>query len=119
MAESHAMTFGETPSGDDKTFGLLAHLSVYVSTFIGPLVVWLLFKEKSKFIAYHAMQALALQVAGLILGVIVSGISLVTCGVGSVLYLALIPLMFVPLWGAWKAYSGEWSGYPLLAQFGK
>jgi uncharacterized Tic20 family protein len=119
MADSHAMTFGDTPSGDDKTFGLIAHLSVYVATFLGPLVVWVLFKEKSKFIAYHAMQALALQAAIWILGVIFSLVSVVTCGIGSVLYLALIPMFMVPLWGAWKAYSGEWSGYPLLAQFGK
>jgi len=119
MADQHALTFGETPSGDDKTFALIAHLSIYVATFIGPLVMWLIFKDKSAYIKFHAMQALIFQGALWILSVIIGAISVVTCGFGGVLYAVLIPLFFVPLYGAYLAYDGQWSGFPGLSGFGR
>lgn len=126
MADSHALTFGDTATSDDKNWGLLAHLSIYVAAFMGPLVVWLIFKDKSPFIKYHAMQALILQAAmwisGALLGFIITVVSFVTCGFGSVLYLAYllyIPLAFVPLWGAYRAYEGAWEGFPGMSNFGR
>ncbi|MFZ5479712.1 MAG: DUF4870 domain-containing protein [Myxococcota bacterium] len=118
MAE-HALTWGETPTSDDKTWALVAHLSPYIATFVGPLLVMLLFSDKSKYVKYHAVQALGYQVAVWILGVIFAIISTLTCGLGSILYLLFIPMAFVPLYGAWVAWEGKWVGYPGIAQFGK
>lgn len=123
----HALTFGETPSNDDKLFATLAHLSPFVSAFVGPLLVLLLFSDKAPYVKYHAMQALvfqaALWVGGTIAGAVIALLSFVTCGFGGLLYLLAIPLvpvvMVAPLWGAWLAWEGRWKGYPLLEQFGR
>ena len=123
MAEQHALTWGEAASGDDKTWGAIAHLSVYLSWFLGPIVVMLMYQEKSPYIKYHAIQALigqiALTVVGTFAGIVIGVIGAFTCGVGYVLYLPFSLLVFVPLYGAYKAYSGEWSGFPLVSQFGR
>ena len=113
MADQHALSFGDTASGDDKTFALLAHLSVYVSWWLGPLVMMLIFKDKAAFVKYHAVQALAMQIALSVLGAIVATL---TCGFGTIL---LLPLALVPLYGAYVAYQGQWSGYPGLSSFGR
>jgi len=119
VTQPHALSFGDAATSDDKTMALLSHLSIYVATFIGPLVFWLIFKEKSTYIKYHAMQALIFQAALWILSVVIGAITVVTCGFGGVLYLVLVPLFFVPLYGAYVAYNGEWSGFPGLSGFGR
>ncbi|MDP2310978.1 MAG: DUF4870 domain-containing protein [Pseudomonadota bacterium] len=115
----YAMTWGETPTSDDKMWALIAHLSVFMSAFLGPLVVLLVFQDKSKFIRYHAIQALMVQVSVVIAGIIISVISFVTCGLGSLLYLPLLCVLFAPLWGAYLGWSGAWAGFPGLASVGR
>ena len=36
---------------------MLAYLLGVLTSFVGPLVLWLLKKDQSKFVAYHALQA--------------------------------------------------------------
>lgn len=115
----HTLVFGETPTSDDKTFATIAHLSIFISHFIGPLVVWFIFKEKSAFIRYHALQAVLYQFATLIVATAIGAFATITCGIGAILYILLIPMFFVPVWGAWRAYEGDWSGFPLLSGFGR
>ncbi len=122
MSDAHALTWGESPSNDDKTWGLIAHISVYLAWFLGPVIVLLIYQEKSPFIKYHAIQALlcqvALSVVGGFLAIVVTLLSWVTCGVGALLFLPLSLLGLVPLYGAYKAYQGEWHGFPLLEKVG-
>jgi uncharacterized membrane protein len=119
MSDDNAMLWGSTASSDDKLWATIAHLSVYVATFIGPLLVLLVFGSKSKFVRYHAIQALVVQGVAVIASVIISVISVVTCGFGSVLYLPLLLMVFVPLWGAYLSWNGTWSGFPALESIGK
>ena len=103
---SHALTIGETPTSDDKLWGAVAHLSAFV--FIpgaGAVIFYLIYKDKSAFIKYQAIQSLVVQLAIYILGGL-------TCGFGLI-------LLLLPLYGAWKAYEGSWEGYPLLWNVGK
>jgi uncharacterized membrane protein len=118
MAE-HAMTFGETPTSGDKLWGLLAQLSPYVAPFIGPVVALVLFNTRSAFVRYHAIQALAMQVLILVLGAAISVVSVLTCGIGGILYVALLPFVLAPLYGAWLAWEGRWDGFPGLSSFGR
>jgi uncharacterized protein len=117
------MTWGETPSSDDKTMALLAHLSVFVAPFLGPIVFYVLFQEKSAFIKYHAVQALVSHVlvwVVILIGLtMVTLISFITCGIGGVLYPLLGVIPFIHLYGAFKAYQGEWDGYPLMTGVGR
>jgi len=55
------------PTADDKTWAMLAHISPIVGLgFIGPLIVWLIYKDKSPFVADQAKEALNFSLAVLI-----------------------------------------------------
>jgi len=52
---------------DERTWAMLAHLSVLVNLFTGifgplvALVIYLMFSSRSKYVAYHAMQSFLFQ----------------------------------------------------------
>lgn len=103
---SHALTFGETPTSDDKTWGLISHLSGFALPYgIGPILLYVVFKDKAPFVKYHAMQAFVFHLVAWIIGSL-------TCGLGLI-------LLFLPLWVAYQAYLGEWKGYPLIEGVGR
>lgn len=88
-------------TNDDKLFALFSHLSVFFLVIILPLIIFILKKDQSRFIAHHAKQALIFQA-------IVIVISIMTCGLGYI-----IGVIFGII-AAIKAYDGEWYTYPLL-----
>jgi len=53
--------------GDERTWGMLSHLSVLlnlVTGFAGPiaaLIIYLIYKDRSRFVAYHALQSMVFQ----------------------------------------------------------
>jgi uncharacterized protein len=63
-------------SQDDRLWGMLAHLSSLLAyvvgglTFVGPLIVWLVKKDQSAFVAEHAKEALNFQISVLIVSLI-------------------------------------------------
>lgn len=85
--------------GDERTWGMLAHLSVLlnlVTGFAGPIaafIVYLVYRDRSRFVAYHALQSAIFQLiwwygGGLLIGVmwsIVGALSAIVVG------LVLIP----------------------------
>jgi len=83
-------------SKDDRTWGMVAHLAplagLVVPLFgniLGPLVVWLIKKDVSPFVAYHAKQSMWFQIFAAIVGVVLWMVGLLTC--------VLMPLPI--LWG--------------------
>lgn len=50
------------PTQDEKTLGLLAHLITFVSTFLGPLIIYLIKKNESEFVTEHAKESLNFQI---------------------------------------------------------
>ena len=105
MSEETSMIWGAEASYDDRLWALLAHLLAFVVPVFGSLVVYLIKKDQSRFVAYHAMQAVVWQLAVYI----VSGF---TCGIG------LIGLVG-SIWLAMQANKGVWEGYPLLSSVGR
>jgi uncharacterized Tic20 family protein len=110
---------GLTP--EERTWAMLAHLSallgyvVVLGQYIAPLVIYLVYRERSRFVAFHALQALYFQLALLLLWIVVFVATLVTCGLGAIF--AVVPivlnLVFV-LMAAIRANSGEWYELPLV-----
>jgi len=99
------LTWGGETTPDERVLGLVAHLSVFIFPILGPLLVYLIQKDKSRFVGYHAIQATIFQVAA----AVISG---VTCGFGLVsLILAIVMAV--------KANKGEWAGYPLMESVGR
>jgi hypothetical protein len=66
-------------TADDKLWAMLANLSAlagYVVGFgqyIAPLVIYLVYKDKSKFVAFHALQTLYFQLGLLVIVLVISG----------------------------------------------
>jgi uncharacterized Tic20 family protein len=54
---------------DDKTFGMIAHLLGAFTGILGPLIIWLIKREQSKFVDDQGKEALNFQILILILHV--------------------------------------------------
>ncbi len=54
-------------SQDDKTFGVLSHLIGIPTSVLGPLLIWQIKKDQSKFVVDQAKEALNFQILILIL----------------------------------------------------
>jgi len=55
---------------DDRMWAMLSHLAMLVFSIFGPLIIWLIKKEESEFIAEHAKEALNFQIATLIVSLV-------------------------------------------------
>ena len=81
---------------EEKSLSVLAHLSVFLNLFtgfLGPiaaLVIWLVYKDRSQKVAFHALQSMWYQVAWLVL----LGIGWAFTGL---LMLILIGFLLVPV----------------------
>jgi len=97
---------------DEKMIAMIAHLVTFLSSFIGPLVIWLMKKDDSPFVADHAREVLNFQITLLIYGAICAVLVFLFIGI---LLLPLLGLfaMIVTIIGAVKASSGEMYRYPL------
>jgi uncharacterized Tic20 family protein len=106
---------------DERTWAMLAHLSallgyvVGLGQYIAPLVIYLVYRERSRFVAFHALQALYFQLALLLLWIVVIIAAFVTCGLGMVCGIVplVLNLVFV-LIAAIRANNGEWYELPLV-----
>jgi uncharacterized Tic20 family protein len=107
-------------SNEDRQWGMLAHLSAVVAmllgglSFLGPLIVWLMKKDESKFVDYHGKEALNFQINILIYNLVAIFITIITCGVAFPLPLALVIYGIVmPIIAGIKANEGKFYEYPL------
>ena len=55
------------PSSDEKTLALISHIVTLVSQFIAPLIIYLVKKDESSFVAAHARESLNFQLTILII----------------------------------------------------
>jgi uncharacterized protein len=60
---------GYTPTSDEKTMAILAHILSLFFWLIPPLVIYLVKKDESKFVAYHAKEALNFQITMTLIGI--------------------------------------------------
>lgn len=90
---------------DDKTMAMLACLLVLVSGFVGPLIIYVVKKDQSKFIAFYSIQATFLGIAAVVLSV--------AFGLGYI-----IGVVFGIL-SALAANKGEWYEMPVIGKFAK
>ena len=105
-------------SQDDRTMGMLSYILGIFTGFVGPLVLWLIKKDQSKFVAYHALQALILH-AVVVIGYILSGF-LVIMLIGFLTYPAffILGLVFSIIAGM-AANRGEWYEIPVIGKFAR
>jgi len=100
---------------DDRTMAMLAHLLGIFTGFLGPLVIWLIKKDQSKFVAYHGMQALIFQIA-LNLVMLGLGITVILIFLAPVVW--VIGIVFAVLAGL-AANKGDWYEIPIVGKFAR
>jgi uncharacterized Tic20 family protein len=102
---------------DAKTMAMLAWLLGLFGSFVGPLIIYLLKKDESKFVAFHALQSLFFELAVMVLAVV---LAVVTCFLGGLGGLLVGPLMLVVsvVWCI-KANNGEWAELPVIADWAR
>ena len=89
--------------GDERTWGMLAHLSALfnlVTGFGGPiaaLIIYLVYKERSRFVAYHAMQSMVFQLIWWVGAGLLAGISWAVSGALSAIFIGLLCMPFACL----------------------
>ncbi len=112
-------------SKDERTWGMLSHLlalSGYIGVPFGnilaPLIIWLVKKDQSQFVADQAKESLNFQIS-LTIYAIISGI-LIFVLIGFVLLgvLWIAGIVFVII-GTVKANNGEFYRYPLTLRLVK
>ena len=112
---------------DERTWSVLSHLSVLLSLVTGiggpiaALVIWLVYKDRSQRVAFHALQSLWYQVAWAV-------ILFVGWSITFILMFVLIGFLLVPVmaiaslvpfvhqcYAAYKVYQGVDYRYPVIA----
>lgn len=112
---------------DERTWSMVAHLSVLLNLITGiggpvaALVIWLVYKDKSERVAFHALQSLWYQVAWaviLFVGWFVTTILMFVL-VGFLLIPVMLIASLVPFvhmcYAAYKVYQGVDYRYPVIA----
>lgn len=103
---------------DQRMWAMLSHLGGILFSFIPPLVIWLMFKERGRFVEEQAKEALNFQIT-LIIGYIVGAIlTIVLIGVIIVLLVWLAAIVFGIL-AAVAANKGEAYRYPFAIRLVK
>jgi uncharacterized protein len=102
-----------------RQWAMFAHLSALLAglvlaglTFIGPLVVWLIKREESAFVAEHAKEALNFNITVTIAYVVFGVLSFVIVGI-PFLIVTFIAWLVLTIMAAVKASNGEMYRYPL------
>jgi uncharacterized Tic20 family protein len=117
---------GLTPQ-DERTWGLVAHLSGLVASFfflgfLGPLVVLLVQGPRSSFVRRHAVEALNFWIlmfaVGVVGGVIGALVVLLTLGIGAIVVVpvalaVLLAAVVFPILAAVAASNGRDYRYPV------
>ncbi len=94
-------------TSDDRLWAALG----YPIWIIALIVLLMEDKKQRPFIKFHAVQALALNVAIFVLGLI---LTIITMGFGSACWgLAWL----ITIWPAIEAYNGKWLNIPVITNF--
>ena len=127
---------------DERTMATLAHALQLIGAWIAPLIIFLI-RRQSRFVSFHALQALLLQIVHLIIVVVLMMVWFTTMfatvfhqtsgrppDLPPMLFL-LIPLVWLGFMAMWvgtliiailyaiKAGRGEWADYPVIGKLAR
>ena len=108
---------------DERNWSIAAHLSPFLASFVGlpflgPLVIYLVFRDRGPFIRHHAAQALNFQII-VAIGILISVplmfvlVGFITAGI-----IAVAAIVF-QIVAAVEANNGKWYRYPLTPDWVK
>jgi len=124
--------FTQTLSKDEKTWGMLCHISSFggfiipLGNIFGPLIVWLIKKDEYAFADHHGKESLNFQISLLLYGI--AAIALIIYGSITETWLflvlgilAMVVIMIADIIliivASVKANNGEYYRYPFTISF--
>ena len=106
------------PDSNEKMVATFSHLGIVAGTIVPfgsvllPLILWLVYKDKSEYVAYHAKEALNFQLTMLI-GFVASAILIfVVIGIPLLIVLAIVDLVFCII-AAMRAGCSQFVPWPI------
>jgi len=138
MSDNIPSTMQPLSESDERLWAMLAHLSVLlnlVTGFLGvfaPLVIYLIYKDRSRFVAFQSMQSFIFQLVFWAGGGVLVGVMWVMTGILSAFLIGLLCIPFAILFsilplgaivygiiGAIQTYQGQDFRYWLVADWVK
>jgi uncharacterized Tic20 family protein len=101
------------PSNDERLFAMLIYVSSFFTTFIGPLIIWMLKKDESPFIDYHGKEYLNFLISYTVYSIISLILMIVLIGFLTIWVVGILAFIFTII-AAIKAYEGEVYRIPLV-----
>lgn len=99
-------------SSDERLFAVFAHIGTIISSFLIPLIIWLVKKDESKFIDHHGKEALNFQIT-MFIGYVI-GFILLSVVIGIfVIFACWILSLVCAIIAAIKANEGQPYRYPI------
>lgn len=113
---------GGVPSSWEIKLSMLAHvlgaigvLGAVVGGILGPVIVWWLYRNESRFVEHHAREAINFQITVWVVSVVSFMLAIFTCGLFA-LPSIIVPIAFQLVFGILAtvaAQQGQWYRYPL------
>jgi uncharacterized protein len=104
------------PSDDERMLAMICHLGGLFAAIFLALIIWIIKKDSSSYIDYHAKQALNFQISMMIYMMISVVLIFVFIGILLIIPLVVMNIVF-SIMAAVKANNGEYYQYPLTIQF--
>lgn len=96
------------PTSDEKTIAVLSHILTFIAPILAPLIIYLVKKNESKYVAYHAKESLNFQITIMI---VVIGLCISVVGLFFIWLPAIIAFVLVII-ATVRASEGVLYKYP-------
>jgi uncharacterized protein len=109
------------PPDQERLWAMLAHLLSFVAAyvflgFVAPLIVLLVFGQRSAYVRAHAVESLNFNLSWLLYAIV--AVILVVVGIGILILIALgIAYLVLVVIASIRANNGEFFRYPLTIRF--
>lgn len=105
---------------DQRMWAMLAHIGGIILGFVAPLIIWLVYRERSQLVEDQAKESLNFQITATIAGVVIFVLTLITLGLASPLFLVLwIGILVFCILGGLAANKGQAYRYPFALRLVK
>jgi uncharacterized protein len=97
-----------SPTSDEKTLAILSHVLTLAVGFIAPLIIYLIKKDESSFVTYHAKESLNFQIT---IFIIIVALFITIIGILLAWVIGIVALVLV-IMATIKASEGKLYKYP-------
>ncbi|MGG4549965.1 DUF4870 domain-containing protein [Rossellomorea marisflavi] len=95
---------------------MLIYLTSFFTTFIGPLIIWLMKREDSEFVDFHGKEYLNFLISYTIYSIVASLLMLILIGFVLLPVVGILAFVFTII-AAVKSYGGETYRIPTVIRF--